>query len=92
MLIADWLGASHWSKPSPRKLPGVTGLAAYAGVLGRIVARVATSAAVSDAASQERVRVRGLRNVIRGSIYISRNVGKLRHPNPVSHTSNTAIL
>ena len=68
VLIADWLGASHWSKPSPRKLPGVTGLAAYAGVLGRIVARVATSAAVSDAASQERVRVRGLRNVIRGSI------------------------
>ena len=28
VLIAVWLGVSHWSKPSPRKLPGVTGLVA----------------------------------------------------------------
>src|ERR1700712_2454271 len=26
VLIAVWLGVAHWSNPSPRKLPGVTGL------------------------------------------------------------------
>ncbi len=36
VLIAVWLGVSHWSKPSPRKLPGVTGLvAAVAGASER---------------------------------------------------------
>ena len=67
--IADWLGASHWSKPRPVKLPGVTGLAAYAGALGR-----APSERHGDGGDQ--ARSARVRDSDRGSIGISRNVGK----------------
>ncbi len=66
--IAAWLGASHWSKPRPVKLPGVTGLAAYAGALGRALRSVTVRPVTRPVAK--------VRDIDRGSIGISRNVGK----------------
>src|SRR6188472_3944959 len=43
--MAFWVGAVHWSKPWPVKLPGVTRFAAPAGdATTRVAARVATVA------------------------------------------------
>src|SRR5680860_762280 len=75
-LIALWLGASHWSKPRPRKLPGVTGLAAYAGALNTLPKRVSPRAPVVAAARMDRIRVPGFRNGERRRIVISWNIGK----------------
>ena len=64
--IAVWLGASHWSKPSPRKLPGVTGFAAYAGADGPVSSPAARTPASPVTRAPRRVEKR---------IAISKNVG-----------------
>ena len=91
VLIALWLGASHWSKPRPLKLPGVTGLAAYAGALSSVPERTSASAAARGRASQERVRKVLSGMWIGEASYISWNVGKLRNPNPFRHISNSGL-
>src|SRR5690348_13320915 len=47
--IADCFGARHWSKPKPRKLPGVTTFPVAADPAPVAVVTVATSARVAAA-------------------------------------------
>jgi hypothetical protein len=50
VVIFDWLGASHWSKPLPVKLPGVIGLPDAADTV--VEARAPDCAAVRPVAAR----------------------------------------
>src|SRR6185312_14849228 len=85
--MAFWVGAVHWSKPWPVKLPGVTRLAASAGdATTSVDARVAT---VARTASTDRAVKRVMRR--REDRDVARMAGAPAHPGKAGVTLVTEL-